>query len=237
MFVYTIYRSQQETDLRSDDYTELQSYGDVVSNFCRCPFSKEYWDKIHNVITELIQSLGTHWGLSIEKIKGRRRPKLDLIFSNQLAYLHDPQISNRTRNGIKAFRPLECAKKIMKAYLECVLRVPRFLMSSDSRQLMSHTGLSLSEHPLGRLITVFVLIFRSIFHGAVKHTILVIARDNRDSSATWGHEYHDGLSDAMNTLECMVSIIICSSAWCLIIYSCTPPLKTCYRLRSPFPSG
>ncbi len=112
----------------------------------------------------------------------------------------------------------------MKAYLERVLHVPHFLMSADGRQLMSRTGLSLSEHPLGRLITVFVLIFRSIFHNAAKHAFLVLARDNIDSSVTWSGECDDLLSDTTNTTGCMVSVIICGSACCLIIFSYTPPL-------------
>ncbi len=104
IFILTIFQSQQEMDL-SDDYTELQSYEEVVSNHCRGPTSKEYWDKFQNFVTELIQSLGMHWGLSIEK-KGRTRPKLDHILSEQLAYTSDPQSSkqNRIGKGIKASR-------------------------------------------------------------------------------------------------------------------------------------
>ncbi len=224
MFLYTVYQSQQETDL-SDDYTELQSYEEVVSNHCRGPISKEYWEEIQNFVTELIQSLGMHWGLSIEKKKGRTRPKLDNVLSEQLAYTSDPQSSkqNRIGKGIKASRLLKYTKKVMKAYLECVLRVPPFLMSADGLQLMLHTGLSLSEHPLGRLITVFVLIFRSIFYNAAKHAFLVLAKDDIDSSVTWSSESDDLLSDTTNTTGCTVSVIICGSACCLIIFSCTPP--------------
>ncbi len=134
----------------------------------------------------------------MDKRKVRTRPKLDIALSDQLANkLNNSSKQNRMGGGIKAAPHfLEYPRKIAKAYLECVLHVPPFLMSPEGLRLMSNTGLSLSEHPLGRLITVFVLVFRSLFHDAVKHALLVLAENDIASSVTWSGGGSDDLLSA-----------------------------------------
>ncbi len=218
-FLYTMVQ-QEKDDSHDNDYPDLQSYEEVATNHSRGAISKGYSGEMENIVTELIQSSGMHWGLSMEKSKGRTRPKLDIVLSDQLANKLDKRSKQNRMVGrgmeTAPSRFLEYPRTIAKAYLECVLRVPPFLMSPEGLRLMSNTGLSLNEHPLGRLITLFVHIFRSLFHDAVKHALLVLAEtktenDTISGSVTCGSD--DFLLDTANT-GCVVRN--CSSSLLLL---------------------
>ncbi len=101
---------------------------------------------------------------------------------------------------------------------------------------MTVAGLSHSEHPLGRLNTVFILIFCSLFHDAAKYALLVLPEDDGVASSVTSRRRSDDLLSDTNNVDSTMSIVCDSvaAAW-WSFFSCT--VLQLSRLKSPYPFG